>query len=338
MTAIIMLNWNGAYDTLECIDSLRRVKEDYFCVVADNGSEDDSIECIVQYFLRESIHHRIIRRGESLNGMPQNHEFILYQIGENLGFAKGNNEAIKLIVQAQSDHYLLLNNDTIVEPDFLEQLDRFAKEYPDYKALTPLICYNGNRNIVWNAGGRQKWGFRKYHYAKQPVANIKEQGYIPVTFLTGCALYANASLLQSDSTLLTERFFFGEEDFEFCLRMNQQKKKMACVLTSKIYHKVNSSVALVEPLGKTYIYYLNRFIDMRLHLSPLAYFLWESLYPLYIYRLLRKLGYTHTVTTRFIAKVKKESAWRNEVPQALFLEVVHDFRLDTNRLSTQQPI
>ena len=328
MTAILMLNWNGASDTLECIDSLRRVEGDFFCVVADNGSADDSVARIEKYFQEENLAHRVVNEGDTLTEPPANHEFILYTMSENIGFARGNNAAIRLIASAKPDHYLLLNNDTIVEPDFLQQLESFATAHPDHLALTPLICYNSDRNLVWNAGGKQKWGLRKYLYAKQPLQHIKETGHIPVTFLTGCALYADASLLQEDGTLLTERFFFGEEDFEFCLRMNQQGKKMACVLTSKIYHKVNASVAHVEPLGKTYIYYLNRFIDMRQHLSPLAYFGWKTLYPLYIYRLLRKLGYTHSVTTRFIAKVKRESAQRNEVPQALFLEVIHDFHLD----------
>lgn len=328
MTAIIMLNWNGASDTLECIDSLRRVEGDFFCVVADNGSADDSTGRIEAYFQEENLLHRVVNFGEELKQQPANHEYILYKIDENLGFAKGNNAAIRLIASAKPDHYLLLNNDTIVEADFLQQLEAFAKSHPDHLALTPLICYNSDRNLVWNAGGKQKWGLRKYHYAKQPVQHIKETGHIPVTFLTGCALYADASLLQEDGTLLTERFFFGEEDFEFCLRMNQQKCKMACVLTAKIYHKVNASVAHVEPLGKTYIYYLNRFIDMRLHLSSLAYFLWKTLYPLYIYRLLRKLGYTHSVTTRFIAKVKRESAKRDGVSQSDFLEIIHNFSLD----------
>ena len=49
---------------------------------------------------------------------------------------------------------------------------------------------------------------------------------------------------------------------------------------------------------------------------------------LYIYRLLRKLGYTHSVTTRFIAKVKRESAKRDGVSQSDFLEIIHNFSLD----------
>ena len=328
MTAIIMLNWNGAADTLECIDSLRQVPDDYFCVVTDNGSEDNSIQQIEQYLQQSQLPYQVIQRGTPLNEKPQNHEFILYKIGENLGFAGGNNEAIRLVASARPDHYLLLNNDTIVEPNFLQQLNLFSHEHPEYQVLTPLICYNSDRNLIWNAGGKQKWGFRKYHYAKQPIQHIKETGHIPVTFLTGCALFAHSALLQEDGTLLTERFFFGEEDFEFCLRMNQQNKKMACVLTSKIYHKVNASVAKVEPLGKTYIYYLNRFIDMRLHISSFAYSIWSALYPLYIYLLLRRLGNNHSVSTRFIAKVKRESRQKEGVTQADFINTITSFSLD----------
>lgn len=328
MTAIIILNWNGATDTIECIESLRYVQDDYFCVVADNGSEDHSIELIEQYFQKENIIHHVIEYGEALYDKPQNHEFILYKINENLGFAQGNNEAIRLITATiRPNHYLLLNNDTIVEPDFLKHLNCFAKEHPTYQALTPLICHHCNHNLIWNAGGKQKWGFRKYHYAQQPLQKIKEIGHIDVTFLTGCALYADASLLQQDGGLLTERFFFGEEDFEFCLRMNQQKKKMACVLPSKIYHKVNASIAKVEPIGKTYIYYLNRFIDMRQHLSPSTFRLWTFLYFFYIYLLLRRLGNSHRVCMRFITKVKKESRKREKVTHADFLEAITCFTL-----------
>ena len=66
MTAILMLNWNGASDTLECIDSLRRVESDYFCVVADNGSADDSVARIEKYFQDENLAHRIVNEGDTL--------------------------------------------------------------------------------------------------------------------------------------------------------------------------------------------------------------------------------------------------------------------------------
>lgn len=328
MTAIIILNWNGAADTIECLQSLRLVQEDYFCVVADNGSQDESVKQIEQFLHTSSTTHRIIAHGENLDELPVNHEVIVYQIGKNLGFAKGNNEAIRLISFATPDHYLLLNNDTIVEPSFLQSLQTFSKTHPDIQALTPLICYHYNHNIVWNAGGKQFFGFRKYFYAKQPVQAIKEKGHIMVTFLTGCALFFSPQLLRKDGGIFTENFFFGEEDFNFCLRMNQQRQKMACVLTSKIYHKVSASVTNRDSLGKTYIYYLNRFIDMRLHYhNNLYYHIWSWLYLFYICLLLHKLGHTLHTSFQFVAKVLHQSKRQTSVSRQDFISAITDFHL-----------
>lgn len=328
MTAIIILNWNGAADTIECLQSLKHVQEDYFCVVADNGSQEDSIRQIEQYLHTSGCTHRIMNRGEQLDKQPTKHEIILYKMGENLGFAKGNNEALRLLSSFAPDHYLLLNNDTIVEPSFLQSLQNFSKEHPDIQALTPLICYHYDHNIVWNAGGKLFFGLRKYYYAKQPVQAIKETGHIMVTFLTGCALFFSPQLLREDGGIFTEDFFFGEEDFNFCLRMNQQKQKMACVLTSKIYHKVSASVTNRDSLGKTYIYYLNRFVDMRLHYhNNLYYHIWAWLYPLYICLLLHKLGYSLKTSFKFIAKVICQSRKQTSVSQQDFISAITGFHL-----------
>lgn len=277
-TAIIILNWNGADDTIECLSSLYRMMSSFYIVVVDNGSEDDSVSRILHYLEHEGIKHRNLKIGEKLITEPIEKECIVYETGENLGFAKGNNAGVRLLASYPPDRYLLLNNDTIVEPDFLDYLVSFEAEHPDYVALTPLICYNNPRTLVWNAGGKQFFGLRKYYYAKRPVNEIREQGHIPVTFLTGCALYFGYNVLTADGIPLTERFFFGEEDFDFCLRMNENHMKMACVLRSKIYHKVSASVQNKDSVGRVYINTLNRFIDLRLHWPLILFLLWTFCY------------------------------------------------------------
>ena len=277
-TAIIILNWNGANDTIECLASLYCMASCFYTVVVDNGSKDDSVKQIHQYLESEGVKHRSIHTGEVLETEPEERECIIYETGENLGFAKGNNAAVRLLASYPPDRYLLLNNDTVVEPDFLDNLIAFETNHIEYVALTPLICYNNPRSLVWNAGGKQFFGLRKYYYAMCPVSEIKEQDYIPVTFLTGCALYFSAKVFNEDGVPLTERFFFGEEDFDFCLRMNQQKRKMACVLSSTIYHKVSASVQNKDSVGRVYINTLNRFIDLRLHWPLALFLLWTFCY------------------------------------------------------------
>ena len=148
MTAIIILNWNGAQDTIECIDSICQIEDDYFCTIVDNGSEDDSVESIIQHLSRKGILHSIVERGGEQPSTVSNHEFIVYKNGVNMGFAKGNNEAIRLISKFRPDTYLLLNNDTIVEKDFLHSLTQFSKDHSEYKVLTPLIFYYYDKESV----------------------------------------------------------------------------------------------------------------------------------------------------------------------------------------------
>ena len=104
-----------------------------------------------------------------------------------------------------------------------------------------VTAYEFDKSKIWNCGGSLSMGFRRYYYAGQCDADIKESVYIPIGFVTGCALFFPPELLDCEGRLLTERFFFGEEDFEFSMRMEAQGVKMACVLDSVIYHKVGAS-------------------------------------------------------------------------------------------------
>lgn len=324
MTAIILLNWNGADDTIDCLGSIYQMQGDFFVVVADNGSEDDSVARIEDYLHQKSVILTILDHGEKMEHQPRKGECFVITMGDNLGFARGNNEVLRMLRNShvQADCYLLLNNDTVVEADFLVRLNQFSIQHPDIEALTPLICYFSNREKVWNAGGKLFCGLRKYYYSDRPVSDICEQGHIAITFVTGCALYVMPSLLQEDGSLLTERFFFGEEDFEFSLRMKKEGRKMACVLDSRIYHKVNSSVAQKSSAAKIYIYYLNRFIDMRQHSSAFVYTLWSRFYSLYVVALLCRSGFTLADSSLLMKKVLRRSLRQEGVSQADFLRAL----------------
>lgn len=273
-TSVIVLNWNG-FDVLkECVASLMRASGDFFVVVADNASSDGSVEKICSWCAKKGIPCSVVNEGEESGAVAGGKDVLVYSMKENYGFAKGNNKAVALAMQSKPERILLLNNDTEVEPDFLERLEEFQHSAPAYQVLTPLIFFAGERNRIWNAGGRLKLGFRKYFYANQARGDIKERLFKPITFVTGCALYVPVSLLYDGGKVLTERFFFGEEDFEFSMRMNRQGVKMACVLDSVIYHKVGASGSRMHAPGKVYLHYLNRFIDIRLHKSWPFYVAW----------------------------------------------------------------
>lgn len=235
MTGIIILNWNGWEDTIDCLKSLKQITDtEYFIVLVDNGSNNNSVEKIEEYLREYEIdNYRSFCEDEFANGQVNldkisNKEILFYRLNENYGFAKGNNKGLEVAKKVAADYYLLLNNDTEVMPDFLNRLNDFITSNPAYSVLTPKINLYFQQERIWNCGGSLNWGFRKYYYGGQLEKSIKEKEYIDITFVTGCALFFKSELLTGN--LFTERFFHGEEDFDFSYRMKEMNVKMACVL------------------------------------------------------------------------------------------------------------
>lgn len=113
IVAIIILNWNGLRDTLECLESLAMITyPNYELIVVDNGSTDGSAACLRARY-------------------P---DIAIIENKENLGFAEGNNVGKHAL--AKRTHYvLLLNNDTIVAPAFLDALVTVAESEPRHVPL-----------------------------------------------------------------------------------------------------------------------------------------------------------------------------------------------------------
>lgn len=307
MTAIIILNWNGARDTLACLESLAKAEGHFRVYVVDNGSSDDSLTHI----------------GAWIDGHEEM-DVRLVPLDKNYGFARGNNMGLKRACKEAPDSYLLLNNDTEVRPDFLVQLEAFSKKHPEYRVLTPKINYYYDKQRIWNCGGKLLFGFRKYYYAGQLNSAVKEADYIPISFVTGCALFFYPESLDEDGHLLTERFFFGEEDFELSFRMKEQGVPMACVLNALIYHKVGASGDKMNSIGKLYMHYLNRFIDVRLHMGKLSYGFWQLLnIPLVIRYFCRATG-SVVLTMRLCKQLWIDAKTKDGVTQEDFKRLVLD--------------
>src|SRR5205823_1889527 len=103
---IIILNWNSYQVTSECLLSLRKLNyPNTEIVLVDNGSSDDSADRLQNEFPEI----RVLRNPE------------------NLGFPGGNNVGIRYVLDRGADYLLLLNNDTVVQPDFLRELVQVAE-------------------------------------------------------------------------------------------------------------------------------------------------------------------------------------------------------------------
>lgn len=325
MVAIILVNWNGYKDTIECLESLQKCnRSDFFVVVCDNGSTNDSITQISDYcdgkWSLDVVELTKCRPDISI----KDGHVILYKLGNNYGFSRGNNLGIQFASFFLPDYYLLLNNDTVVEPDFLDKLIDYQENNSNIKVLTPLIHYFYDKSLIWNGGGNIYWGFRIYHFADKHESVVPQKESVFCSFITGCALFFVPEILDENHNLLSERFFFGEEDFEFGLRMKKRKVKMACVLNSKIYHKVGGSRNKDRmKTGHIYIHYLNRLIDVRNYMPKWQYPFYKSVLFLSVVRILKK-SYNMPIgkIISFIKKLNNDSKKMDGVSKDFFLQTV----------------
>jgi len=289
----VILNWNGAQDTVDCLESLRRqLLGALRVVVVDNGSQDDSLARIDQWAREHqgevaftSYERATAEAGGreavelALSKQDAKIQLVVVEARENLGFAAGSNVGVRYTTKVGAEFVLLLNNDTVLAPDSVARLAGFLAEHPDYVAATGQIRYFG-RPVIWNCGGDLTWfGSRRYLFSEQPVDATPQDGWRRITFITGCAALIRTSVF-ARLGLLTERFFFGEEDYEFSLRLKRAQLQVACCFGAVIQHKVGSSIDRAAPpatLGRYYIYYLNRFIDMKDYYPGPIWWFWRLL-------------------------------------------------------------
>ncbi len=235
---IILLNFNGYKDTIECIKSLERISYDnYKIVVVDNNSTDESENKIIEFIKTKK-------------------NIVFIQTGENLGFSGGNNIGIKYSLENGADYICLLNNDTIVEKDFLNSLvDEMEIDY-SLGMTAGMIMYHSHPHLIWSAGGYidNKRALGRHFGMKSdelmPEYRVKKE----VTFLTGCLQLIRRDVFKTIG-LYDDEYFLYMEDVDFCYRCQKAGYKLKYIPDSKIYHKVSASTGEGSPIM---LYYMTR--------------------------------------------------------------------------------
>jgi len=275
-------------------------------VVVDNGSNDESVTKIKEYaagsikvdsnffnynpdnkpiylieFSQEDLKSNSkIKEGFSkrkdIKELSLKKDLILIKNSENYGFAEGNNIAIRFALETlKPDYTLLLNNDTVVDPNFLNELIHIAKSDSsigilgptifDYKS--PLRVQSAGLKILWNEGNTIDLAFE----GDLPISTQE------VDAVTGCASLVKSELLNKIG-LLNKKYFAYFEDVEWCIRARNAFYKIVYVPKGKIWHKGGATSSKITGFG-VYQHTRNRFWFMKQHASStqygifLAYFL-----------------------------------------------------------------
>jgi GT2 family glycosyltransferase len=213
----IVLNYNRPQDTIECAFSLRDCTYGNLeIIVVDNGSTDDS-----EMRFKEQLGH-----------------IKVLLTGRNLGFAAGNNVGILHALDTAVDYILLINNDTLVEPDFLDKMVEEMEGNRGAAAAGCTICSYPDKDTVWYAGGRiVSWraGCLTEHVGSQ-YSSLPNLAVRRVSFITGCLILVRADIFRKLG-LLDERFFMYLEDAEFSHRLTAAGYQLLYIPHARIYHR-----------------------------------------------------------------------------------------------------
>ncbi|MFH1528457.1 MAG: glycosyltransferase family 2 protein [Bacteroidota bacterium] len=216
---ILLLNYNRPNDTNECINSLRGIESpEYNILLLDNNSPDNSFEIFQNKF-------------------P---DLEIINTGSNLGYTGGINFGLKILAARNSDYILVLNNDTIVEPDFLEHLVDSMEENKLAAAACGTILCEHNREEIWYAGGAMvEWRGLAVHNGKGKkfTEYIKVHSPQKTSFVTGCSILFRRSILTKIG-FEDERFYMYLDDIEYSKRIKKLGFELLYVPRSIIYHKV----------------------------------------------------------------------------------------------------
>jgi GT2 family glycosyltransferase len=218
--AAVVLSWNGKDDTLQCLASLAGVEyEPLEVIVVDNGSSDGSPEAIEAEFPAA----------------------VMIRMGLNAGFSGGVNAGIEAAIGRGADAVLLLNNDMVVEPGFLEPLVAAALE-DGVAAACSQILFAETPDRVWYAGATFR-PRRGHHGRNVGFGEAPLPASLPpyrVDCACGGAMLMSRSAL-TEIGLFDEQLFAYREDLDWSLRAARAGRQVVVVPASIVRHRVSAS-------------------------------------------------------------------------------------------------
>jgi len=275
MVYIILLNWNGWRDTIECLESVFRLSNAAFrVIVCDNASEDNSLDRIADWAsgslpaecsnpelqhlssppYPKPIPFLRIEAGEQIGlGIRSEHLFLV-ATGANLGFAGGNNVGLRLALRAGDLQYAwLLNNDTVVRPDALSSMIKRMEERPDAGICGSTLLFYRDPVTVQCLGGSvyNRWLARTLYIGSSgdarhlPPASLVEA---KMKYVLGASVLVRKEFLEVVG-LMNEEYFLYFEEIDWVTRA-AGRFGLAYSPESVVYHKEGSTIGPKRPVEK----------------------------------------------------------------------------------------
>lgn len=231
--AIIALNWNGkdlVIELLHSLDNLSTQNLKLLTILVDNGSTDGTVE---------AVKSRVWQK-----------ELKIIQNPENLGFAGGNNVGIKYALKKGFDYIILLNTDTLVDKNLVQELVKVGESSKKIGIIVPKIYFAPGfefhkkryqkkdlGKILWYAGGAIDWQNVIAHHRGVDEVDKDQYDRIEETeFATGCCLAIKKEVLEKIGEL-DSKYFLYYEDADFSLRAKKAGFKVVFAPKAVVFHK-----------------------------------------------------------------------------------------------------
>lgn len=241
----VVLNWNRKQDTLDCIASLKKLDTkniDHEIVVVDNNSSDGTLDAI------------------------KDKSIIKIKNDSNLGYAEGNNVGLRYAIEHKADFVMVLNNDTILHKNLLQEFVSSSHRYPDAAVFSPKIYFAKGfefhkkrykksqlGKVIWYAGGMIDFdNVYGYHLGVDKVDKGQFDKEKEINFATGTCMFIRVNSLLDDE-LFNPLYYLYLEDMEFSMKLTKRGFKIMYIPSAILWHKVSQSSAIGAQLNDYFI-------------------------------------------------------------------------------------
>jgi GT2 family glycosyltransferase len=236
---IVILNYNGSVDTLNCVKSIRNIDVDDPIIIVDNHSDENDYQNLKKNIAKEAI---IIRTEK------------------NLGYAGGNNVGIKKALELQCKYICVINNDTVVVEDIFSPCIDVLTEDRKIAFVSPTIVdfHTGLVQVAGSSINPTTGIVKNFNMNRKPSELGK---FIFCDYVSGACIMCRSEIVD-EIGYIPECYFLFFEETEWCYAARRNGYKNLCLANTKILHKGSVSINKVGGL-QTYLMLRNRIAFMR---------------------------------------------------------------------------
>ena len=319
--SIILLNWNGWEDTVECLESLYQIKyPNYNVIVIDNASTNESIMKLKEYckgkikikskFFKYDIENKpinIIELNESelineiylMDDLTPQKSLIFIKNDKNYGFAEGNNIGMEYAIKnLDPDYVLLLNNDTVVDKYFLNELVKIGESSAKIGCVGPKIYYydfKGSKNVINFAGSKMSlYTTRGKCFGCNEVDLGQHDKIKETSRVEGCCMLIKTDVIKKVGMFDPIYFAYWEET-DLCMRIKNDGFKLLYVPKAKIWHKVGTAKngTRIFLMTRNMFFFMKKNASLKQYTTFLIYFFGFKFWFLLAYYLFYQKNYSN---------------------------------------------